>query len=355
MNTKAIVEVQFNWIFVLVIGAIILVFFFGFVERQKDFAEEKNAARFMNDLEAILVGAQVSKESSFPIAIPRIPLHVSCDETCLCTYGVRDVSQQYKDAIIFGSDPIEGTTLLLWSKEWKMPFRVTNLLFAGSEKTRYVIVYDDSAQSRQWKNILEKNIPEVFDVQWLNVSAASTIRYDNEPFTKILVLDNTMLPPDFVQQLNSEFEGRAANMVMIENNQLLFYDKLQLNSDMRPQAPQHFFDETSIYAALFAKDKQMYSCNMRSTFSRLIQVAAVLQNRMEQLEKEDINNQCIYNTDDPILGEGDYHGLNQIMQSATQILAEEEITSGGTTLQNALSQLRRENQLKIQKNCPQIY
>ena len=46
MNKKGIIEIQFNWIFVLVVGAIILVFFFGFVQKQKSFAEEKNAGSF---------------------------------------------------------------------------------------------------------------------------------------------------------------------------------------------------------------------------------------------------------------------------------------------------------------------
>src|SRR3989338_1570953 len=356
MYKKGIIEVQFNWIFVLVVGAIILVFFFGFVQKQKSFAEDKNAARFMNDMEAILVGAQVSKESAFPINIPRLPIEFKCDDACLCTYGVGGVTQNYKGINIFAPDPLEGTQMILWSKEWKFPFRVTNFIFGGSERTKYYIVYDNTQQSNQWKNVLEKNFPVNFDIEWVNMNSdLGKIQFNNYPFTKILVLDKTNIPTNFIQNMNLIFDGEYLNVVMITGSDLIFYDKNIPTEDLHVRPAQHYFDEMGIYGALFSKDSQMYICNMKSALARWVQVAEVIKGRMEQLDKEGTVAQCNYNIDDIIIGPGDYYGLKNMEQSIQSILSSDIITSGGSLLSTSMGDFRRENQLKIQSNCPSMY
>ena len=50
MNKKAMVETQFNWIFALVIGAIILVMVIGFINSQREKSEQRIGLTIAKDL-----------------------------------------------------------------------------------------------------------------------------------------------------------------------------------------------------------------------------------------------------------------------------------------------------------------
>jgi len=43
-NKKAIVEAQLTWVFVLIVGAVILLFFIGIAQKQKEIADMKSSA-----------------------------------------------------------------------------------------------------------------------------------------------------------------------------------------------------------------------------------------------------------------------------------------------------------------------
>ena len=57
---RAAIEVQFNWIFILIIGGIILMFFFGIVKSQKTVSEKKISGTVRRDMRAILTGSGIS-------------------------------------------------------------------------------------------------------------------------------------------------------------------------------------------------------------------------------------------------------------------------------------------------------
>ena len=57
---KGQIQVTFNWIYITIAGAVILLFFFGIVVKQKAASEEKLSIEVVRILESILTGAGVS-------------------------------------------------------------------------------------------------------------------------------------------------------------------------------------------------------------------------------------------------------------------------------------------------------
>ena len=53
-------EVYFNWIFILVVGAVFLAFFTGFAIKYKDLQEKKTEIIFLNNLDVALTNLQSS-------------------------------------------------------------------------------------------------------------------------------------------------------------------------------------------------------------------------------------------------------------------------------------------------------
>ena len=67
---KGVIEVQFNWIFVLIVGAIILAFFVSIVMKQKDLSSGRLGTKLATDLETITTGAEVSVGTAQLIKVP---------------------------------------------------------------------------------------------------------------------------------------------------------------------------------------------------------------------------------------------------------------------------------------------
>ena len=69
-NNKRAVEIQFNWIFILIVGALILVFFMMLVNRQRDISDIKLAVELLDDLEQIMTGQRVTVNRQDIIDMP---------------------------------------------------------------------------------------------------------------------------------------------------------------------------------------------------------------------------------------------------------------------------------------------
>ena len=77
---KAQVEVQINWIFVIVAGGLILLFFFGLIRWQKSQSEQSLAYNILNDLEAIFTASGVSTKTFNTIQFPDIIVDFKCED-----------------------------------------------------------------------------------------------------------------------------------------------------------------------------------------------------------------------------------------------------------------------------------
>ena len=56
---KAQIQVTFNWVYILIAGAVILLFFIGIVVKQKAVSEENLATDVVRVMESIFTGAGV--------------------------------------------------------------------------------------------------------------------------------------------------------------------------------------------------------------------------------------------------------------------------------------------------------
>ena len=70
MKRNAAIESQFNWIFVLVVGAVILIFFITFINNQRKNSEILTASDLLTHFDSIARGATVSIGTIYDIDIP---------------------------------------------------------------------------------------------------------------------------------------------------------------------------------------------------------------------------------------------------------------------------------------------
>ena len=98
---RGAVEIQFNWIFILIIGALILTFFFAIAQKQKQLSERRLGADISSELDLLFTGQGVSSNTISVMNIPNVPIKVSCDD-----YTLFNVPRRLGNTIIFSPQEI---------------------------------------------------------------------------------------------------------------------------------------------------------------------------------------------------------------------------------------------------------
>ena len=86
---KGQISIGFHWIYILIAGAIILMFFIGLAVRQKAVAEEKISATVVRTLEGILTGAGLSEQTTHYTELPELEISFNCDDEGYSDYAIR--------------------------------------------------------------------------------------------------------------------------------------------------------------------------------------------------------------------------------------------------------------------------
>ena len=134
-SRKAIIEVQFNWIFVLIVGAIILAFFVTLITSQKKISEDKLSFSSLVTFDSILASAGVSANTLVVIDTPKVDFEYDCN-----SFRIGTIARQTKERPIFSSRILRGRQLITWTKDWFYPFKITNFLYLSNPEKEYVFV-----------------------------------------------------------------------------------------------------------------------------------------------------------------------------------------------------------------------
>src|SRR3989338_6564442 len=136
---KGVIEVQFNWVFIIIIGAVILAFFVSMSMKQKGASEEKLSITIAEHMKTILTSAEVTERSVNLITVPNKDITYECGTG----FSVSSMAS-FNPKIIFAPSPLKSQSqkLITWSLDWNVPFRVTNFLYLTSPDILYILVHD---------------------------------------------------------------------------------------------------------------------------------------------------------------------------------------------------------------------
>jgi hypothetical protein len=346
-SKKGDIEVQFNWIFVLIIGAIILVFFFGFIQKQRGLSEQKISYTLLSDIESIATGAGVTKGTAQSVDMPKRGIFFDCTDECLCTFSSGEVNKPFEDKIMFTPTEISGSELIMWTKEWKFPFRITNFVYATSPAVMYFLVYSDSsADSVNLATTMDSLLPGKIDRKKVEINSLSQVKNENyiEVRFVFLAIDAEVV------QLDVSFKEAKVTALAIypDTGQLIFYDKLVKNKMVFEAKNSFYFGDASMFGALFAGNAKLYECNMKSAFARMKYVSRIYKERTDLLQAAaqqgvEIQPSCaIYSSMD----------IEDLIASANANLQQiQSVTVMATAYQN----LENLNEQLLRASCPRVY
>ena len=293
MSSKAQAQVTFHWIYVVLAGAVILLFFAGIVVRQKSVAERGLTADVNRILETILAGAGVSEKTKNVIdtsGLADLTLYFSCTEG-VGEFGIVGGSSRAQNARdpLFAPEKIKSPQLITWSLPYAFPFKIIDFLYVTAPTIKYA-VFSLSGSFDE----LEEEFQDVGNVVHLQTPEAYANLAPEQYFHIRIVTDGSL---DLISQgvplkLRSLDDERVTLVEVLDGSgesggRARYYQKK--GSAWQQQGEVKFLSlggekDPAAFAAIFAGTPEQYRCNMQKALTRLELLTRLYQKKEEQLE-----------------------------------------------------------------------
>ncbi len=364
-NKRSAIEMQFNWIFVLVIGAVILIVFFGFTARQRDVSQELSRSSTVNAIDAIVTSAQSSAGQVGIVNVPKEEVKIECNRISLGS-----ASRQYENLVLFSPSEIKSSKLITHTASLSIPYRVANLLFVTSPDVRYIIIGDFhlNDDSGRFARLVNESIPKEVnkDTFYYNYpTKAGNVRtdVDDKKYTEItykgdakvrLVVTGIDNFPSAVPLVFQYMPNGAVTKVIIIRDKdkgiINFFENKNKEwspSAAEPQKISNYIKE-SLIGAIYSDDLEQYKCSMNNVLSRLKKVTSIYNKRVEKLHSDSQTTPSLSQCKDMYSASQSQNWFGKIGIS--------DFSAGGiSNIIDAGNRLNGINKELQEKSCPLIY
>jgi hypothetical protein len=329
---KKAMTIQFNWVFVLIAGALILLFFGSIIMKQRDLSERSASQDTVLKLEKKLGVSLTEIGKSEEMDFQGRELTITCNElrSGKATTTLTDP--------IFSPQSVKGTKLITLTKAFKMPFHIANFLYVTSNNVRYIIVYDSSSDaSLELAEDIMKDLGGRVSTELR--SDLSTVEDSGHYKTKIVFANTSTTPV--------ALKGDVKAVQILED--LTFYTLKGNDWEEEAGDGQSFylsrdleqFRET-ILGAIFAEDKETYECLLKKAIKKLNMMSKLYIQRTLELASPE----CDYS-----------HAGTYLMriEEKSAILSNSLDQDEINRLKENSNRLETQNNLMIMNSCPEIY
>lgn len=276
---RAQIDVTFNWIYVLIAGTVILLFFIGLAVKHQQSSEQQLSGDLIRTMQSIFTAASVSEKTKNAIDISGLQdytLYFRCQEGA-SEYGIKENQQTKQDSIqpIFSPAEIKGSQLNLWSLPYKLPFKVIDFLFITSESTQYFLLGNDPFIA-EFLNETQQEEGTSFYVNADQIQSLDEITSEKNfqirivYFTGVLIRENLPVPSAVRDMADDKVTAVSFNTpftIEYYQKQGSLWKKTSSTSiKIISLGGQR---DAAKYAAIFAANQEMYQCNMEKAFQRL--------------------------------------------------------------------------------------
>ena len=287
------VEITFNWVYILIAGAVILLFFVGIVFKQKAISEEHLSTDVVRIMESIFTAAQSSEKtkSSIPVGgLSDKTFYFHCEDG-VGEYGLEGLSVRVQNSLypLFAPSSVKSSRLILWSLPYILPFKITDFLMVTSINHYYYFLGEGQGFSDEFiRGAIDLKDPSV-SIKAEKVLLIEEITLKNSPAQVRIIdaegflTDGARIPAN-LQTIKDEdltavsFIGQSLNFFRKQGSVWS-----RLNS--QPISIVSAADERAAkYAAVFTEDPDIYLCNMQKAYRRIKLIAEIYGSKLDELK-----------------------------------------------------------------------
>jgi hypothetical protein len=375
-QNKAQLELQFNWIFVLIVGAILLTFFFTLIGGQSKSNEEIIAINFAERMKTIL-DASEQQPGTIKLyeRLPPLSLTFTCDaEEDVYNYVIRGAdSVDTKYNLFFSPRELnkneDSRVLYTWTLSWSVPYEIASFLYITNDRHDYVF-YNDSLTAT---DKLYEDFPKNFSHRFWTANEPDETR--NMDTTTYIFFRDQLTGNSDLNFLNNDgkiiiIEPALGNDIF-SHGTLYFLRVTQASGVSTPEGlntlltnnaivgTSAYLGKASLYGAIFSENRVHYECAMNKAMHRLRLVTHLQYYRTQEIYPE-VSTNCKYllnysaSPASPTCITGT--GAGPCLLTINQSIPESFTKDTPNELFTYLTTLDRVNdQLATLANCPPLY
>ena len=280
---------QFNWLFVLIAGAIILSFFTIFTFKYIGIQQQRQNAQLGRTLGENIHLLEASGTKSYYIDDSQFKLGVTTDLAFTCTDDRftlsvnKNFQQKIQNEVVFAAAHTSLSSLDAWIYSWDYPYFIVNMIYLADPHNTYYFIYDSG--SKQF--VQDLDFPEIFTTtkQDKNLpilakgSKKATIIYFTHPTKRD------------IQQLHTTFEEASVLSVNTQQEEVTFYDEKGETTGTVP-----YYGDALLYGAIFSNSLENYQCSIKRSLQRFKRITTLYANKALLLNQATTNPACSYTT-----------------------------------------------------------
>ena len=304
LSKKADVSPAFQYIFALVVGAIILIFFIRFAFQAEKTGKEVINAEVLHMLDASLQAFSVSTYSTDTLPKPPWPQIVNMKFGTKANCGKFTVTGQKFlvpiPRILFGPEEMKARQLQAWTNSWHFPFRISNIFYLVNDRSKYYLIYN--ANNQEFVRKISSYPPETATSEMDHLPKEFDVKYsDSEADPVAKLKTNDLVKVNYFDEKNEGVaEGLKGSRLTVSNyckdenepsykcsGTVTFYkgDKQTGTST--------FIGRELMFAAIMSDSIEVYDCQYGRALDELerminlyITKAQMLKNKKSECEKK---------------------------------------------------------------------
>jgi len=262
MNRKGITATIFNWIFVIIAGGVILLFFFKLIAVQTQISERESTSKILKDMQSVISARITGTGGDAEFLIPDKEFIFECKEPCNRATGcdsfitIEGSPPVFtRTQVIFTSKKIRARKLFTFARSWDVPFQVTNFLYITSPGEK--IVFPPNCNTNTFCRRIFESIPKRIRDAEIVVQDTGFVYED----AKYITFGTCPIDP-------------SRKEICFKNNQVHFFPDF---------IPHDYFLDESILGAIFSEDSSIYECNMNKAFFQLQNSIQVMEGKRNEM------------------------------------------------------------------------
>ena len=350
-SKKGAIEVQFNWMFVIIVGSLIILFFFSVVKTTGKASNEGIYIELKQHLDSILSQSQVDVGKTRTISLPRISLDIGC--TTLDIEKASSAPKQIVYRTIFSPDKIgDGADMITYSQYWDMPYPVDYFLYITSRQIRYNIINtisgcDNKDSCKSLMEMIKKAFPANTTLE--TKRSASDVAFNNYDKERFIFISKNASDTDVF--LTKGIEGMrdqdvtAINIIRPDANygKVMFYKK---KGDVFKEDKKSPYLGFQMLLGAIMSESTLYECNVNKTMLKFRIMSRIYYNRTAQfLSTHHTNSLC------NLIYENAYSKFSSIMKALNTGMSLEAFE----TIAEKANEIRIQNENALMESCPLIY
>ena len=291
---------QFNWIFVIIAGAVILAFFGVFTMKyiqlqqlQQNIDIGRNFKQSIDILQnSPIVGKErgvsiddnsKADEGAFRIGVVA-EMEYYCDVASHAQISFNGEDRYpiaFEKEILFGPSKMKINSLDLWVLPYYFPFFVTNVVYLSDPRADYFFVYDSGKNEEIVKNMYT---PSNLNVE--KVSVSSKLKADSGTVGRFVFFTaDEKSATSRIKDLAKMYDEVDVKHVKInaqdeEIGTVTFFDNMAKST-----GKVNFYGRPLMWGAIFSSDSETYNCAANKTIKRIPGISDIYSTKANLLAK----------------------------------------------------------------------